>query len=105
MRHVLRAASILAVLAVGLWQGPKADSDADLGELSGGACTYRGYSLDPCKDYDPDCTGGQSYIAAGGGTSHQRDGNSLYCSGNCTGPTGCPSCITTYALTTYGCGG
>lgn len=108
MRRVLTTiAAIVVAVGLGLWQGPRADSAAHVGQLSGGkdpGCTYSGYKNNPCKDYDSNCTGGQSFIAQNGdGTSHQRDGENTHSSGKCWGNKDCPTAITTWALTTYGC--
>jgi hypothetical protein len=106
MRAVLFVMSIVAAVAVGLWQGPGVDTADHVATLSGGGCYISGYSSINCSAANSNCTSGTqdaaTYQTTAGQAYQAATGSHLV--GSCTGSSGC-TVTATDVITRQGCGG
>jgi hypothetical protein len=108
MRRVLFVASIVAAVAVGLWQGPSADT-AERVMAEGGTdpCIFSGTADLSCTVFDGCTSGNLDDVAVRettGGQPYKSNGSRV--AGTCYGSSPCPTGEhNTDKLTTEGCGG
>ncbi len=111
MRRLVFGLSILAAVAVGMWQGPTADSADRIAALSGSGgdgCNYDGYTSGSCTGLE-DCTSGTvigpNYIVGGEGEQTHRLTGGSTAAGTCKGGPNCNTAPMASELTTDGCDG
>jgi hypothetical protein len=103
MRDGLFVAGIFAAVAVGLWQGPRAESALALSGSASG-CNYSGYDQTDCSTVDEACSAGHVKAAIFLSTDNQDYKSSgTIQSGSCTGGAGCSATYGTADLTDDGC--